>query len=61
MSTGSTLTEFAIREKVFEKFLESAKRIGFDIIEISENSINLTLEEKKKNYKNSRPIWYKGI
>lgn len=48
VSTGSTLTEFAIREKVFEKFLESAKRIGFDLIEISENSISLSLEEKKK-------------
>lgn len=48
VSTGSTLTEFAIREKAFEKFLESAKRIGFDLVEISENSINLSLEEKKK-------------
>ena len=48
VSTGSTLTEYAIREKVFEKFMESAKTIGFDIIEISENSIHLAFEEKKK-------------
>lgn len=48
VSPGSTLTEFAIREKAFEKFLESAKGIGFDLIEISENSINLFFEEKKK-------------
>jgi phosphosulfolactate synthase len=48
VSTGITLTEYAIREKVFEKFVENSKRLGFDLVEISENSIHLTLEEKKK-------------
>jgi phosphosulfolactate synthase len=48
VSTGSTLTEYAVREKVFEKFVESTKRLGFDLIEISENSIHLTMEDKKK-------------
>ncbi len=48
VSIGSTLTEYAIRENIFEKYVESAKNIGFDIIEISENSIHLTKEEKKK-------------
>lgn len=48
VSIDSTLTEFAIREKAFEKFLESAKRIGFNLIGISENSINLSFGEKKK-------------
>jgi len=48
VSTGSTITEYAIREKVFEKFVESTKRLGFDLIEISENSIHLTMEDKKK-------------
>ena len=48
VSTGRYLTEYAIREQVFEKFMDSAKTIGFDIIEISENSIHLTFEEKKK-------------
>src|SRR6478736_2067849 len=48
VSTGSTLTEYAIRENVFEKFIEESKIAGFDIIEISKNNIHLTLEEKKK-------------
>ena len=34
--------------KKYLKNLWSAKTIGFDIIEISENSIHLTFEEKKK-------------
>ncbi len=48
VSTGSTLTEFAIRENVFEKFIEQSKISGFDVIEISENNIHISLEEKKK-------------
>jgi phosphosulfolactate synthase len=48
VSTGSTLTEYAIRENVFEKFVEQSKISGFDIIEISENNIHISLEEKKK-------------
>jgi phosphosulfolactate synthase len=48
VSTGSTLTEYAIRENTFEKFVEESKIAGFDIIEISENNIHLSLEEKKK-------------
>ena len=48
VSTGSTLTEYAIRENMFEKFVEESKIAGFDIIEISENNIHLSLEEKKK-------------
>jgi phosphosulfolactate synthase len=48
VSTGSTLTEYALREKVFTRFVEESKIAGFDIIEISENNIHLALEEKKK-------------
>ncbi len=48
VSTGSTLTEYAIRENTFEKFVEESKFAGFDIIEISENNIHLSLDEKKK-------------
>ena len=48
VSTGSTLTEYAIKENTFEKFVEESKIAGFDIIEISENNIHLSLEEKKK-------------
>ena len=42
------MTEYAIRENIFEKFVEESKIAGFDIIEISENNIHLSLEEKKK-------------
>jgi phosphosulfolactate synthase len=48
VSTGSTLTEYAIRENMFVQFVEESKIAGFDIIEISENNIHLSLEEKKK-------------
>ncbi len=51
VSTGSTLTEFAIRENAFEKFVLDSKRVGFDIIEISENNIYLSPEDKKKMIK----------
>jgi phosphosulfolactate synthase len=48
VSTGSTLTEYALRENVFNKFIEESKIAGFDIIEISENNIHLPFDEKKK-------------
>ncbi|HYP42388.1 MAG TPA: phosphosulfolactate synthase, partial [Candidatus Nitrosocosmicus sp.] len=48
VSTGSTLTEYALRENIFNRFVEESKIAGFDIIEISENNIHLALEEKKK-------------
>jgi phosphosulfolactate synthase len=51
VSTGSTLTEYALRENAFEKFVEESKIAGFDIIEISENNVNLSFEEKKKMVK----------
>ena len=47
VSTGSTLTEYALRENAFKKFVEESKIAGFDIIEISENNIHLSLDEKK--------------
>ena len=48
VSTGSTLTEYAISDNYFEKFIEESARIGFDIIEIGENSIDLDIDKKKK-------------
>ena len=48
VSTGSTITEYAIMENSFEKYITEAAKIGFDIIEIGENSIDLNLEQKKK-------------
>lgn len=48
VSTGSTISEYMVSENVFEKFLEEAAKIGFDIIEIGENNTNLNFEQKKK-------------
>ncbi len=48
VSTGSTLTEYALRENAFKKFVEESKLAGFDIIEISENNTYLSIDEKKK-------------
>ncbi len=48
VSTGSTLTEYALRENVFKKFVEESKIAGFDIIEISENNIHLSFGEKER-------------
>jgi phosphosulfolactate synthase len=47
VSTGSTLTEFAILEDAFDKFLKECVRVGFDIIEIGENNIELDKDKKK--------------
>lgn len=48
VSTGSTITEYSFAEKLFESFILEAARIGFDIIEIGENNIDLKIEEKEK-------------
>ncbi|HEX7818352.1 MAG TPA: phosphosulfolactate synthase [Nitrososphaeraceae archaeon] len=48
VSTGSTLTEYAISGNYFDKFIEESARMGFDIIEIGENSIDLDIDKKKK-------------
>jgi phosphosulfolactate synthase len=41
VSTGSTITEYSFTEILFESFIREAARIGFDIIEIGENNIDL--------------------
>jgi phosphosulfolactate synthase len=48
ISTGSTITELAILENYFDKFVKESKDLGFDIIEIAENNIQLDIEQKKK-------------
>lgn len=48
MSTGSTITEYSFTESLFESFIREAARIGFDMIEIGENNIDLKIEEKEK-------------
>lgn len=48
VSTGSTITEFAIAESSLEKFAEEIRDAGFDIVEIGESSIDLSMVQKKK-------------
>src|SRR5829696_6046285 len=48
VSTGSTITEYAIMENSFDKFVNESTKVGFDIIEIGENNIDLNKEQKKK-------------
>lgn len=48
VSTGSTLTEYAISENSLEKYIKECAKMGFDIIEIGENNIDIDIEKKKK-------------
>jgi phosphosulfolactate synthase len=48
VSLGSTMTEYAMMENVFERFINEAAVIGFDLIEISENHRDFSLEEKER-------------
>lgn len=48
VSTGSTISEYMVAESAFEKFVDEASKLGFDIIEIGENSADMTFEQKKK-------------
>src|ERR1041385_3591077 len=48
VSTGSTITEYTIMENSFERFIAEAARVGFDIIQIGENNIDLTIDKKEK-------------
>ena len=48
VSTGSTITEFAIAENSLEKFAKEAAKAGFDIVEIGESGMDLNMAQKKK-------------
>lgn len=48
VSTGSTLTEFAISEDALDKFLKDCAKVGFDVVEIGENNIDLDKDKKIK-------------
>lgn len=48
VSTGSTISEYMVAENAFDKFISEAAKVGFDIVEIGENSADLSLEQKKK-------------
>jgi phosphosulfolactate synthase len=48
VSTGSTITEYAIIENSLDRFVTEAAKNGFDIIEIGENNIDLNIEQREK-------------
>jgi phosphosulfolactate synthase len=48
ISTGSTITELTILENSFDKFVKEAAKLGFDIIEIAENNLQLDADQKKQ-------------
>lgn len=48
VSTGSTITEFAIVESSLERFAREAASVGFDMVEIGESGIDLPMAQKKK-------------
>lgn len=48
VSTGSTITEFAIVESSLERFAKEAARAGFDMVEIGESSVDLSMAQKRK-------------
>lgn len=48
ISTGSTITELSILENSFDKFVKEAAKLGFDIIEIAENNVQLDTDQKKQ-------------
>ena len=48
VSTGSTITEYAIIENSLDRFVKESAKNGFDIIEIGENNIDLDIEQREK-------------
>jgi phosphosulfolactate synthase len=48
VSTGSTISEYMVAENAFEKFIDKASVVGFDIIEIGENAADLNIDQKRK-------------
>ena len=48
VSTGSTIAEFAILENSLCSLAKKAAEVGFDVIELGENNIDLDIEDKEK-------------
>jgi phosphosulfolactate synthase len=48
VSVAGTITELAVQKKSFNKFLDDVTKLGFDVIEIGENSTSLDVDQKKK-------------
>lgn len=48
VSAGSTLAEYAIIQNSFDRYAKEASKLGFDILEIGENIVELSFERKRK-------------
>jgi phosphosulfolactate synthase len=48
VSTGSTISEYLVAENAFDTFVGEAAKVGFDMIEVGENSADFNFETKKK-------------
>mgnify|MGYP001773863312 CR=1 FL=1 len=45
---GSSISELAILKGSFERLVHEASKVGFDIVEVGENSIDLSISDKEK-------------
>jgi len=48
VSAGNTLSEYALIQNSFDRFAKEASKLGFDILEIGENIVDLNFDKKKK-------------
>lgn len=48
VSTGNISTEYSIAQNSFERYVKEAASLGFDVVEIGENIVDLSAERKKK-------------
>jgi phosphosulfolactate synthase len=48
VSIGSTVTEFAILNHSVDRLAKQASAIGVDVIEMGENNLNLSVDEKRR-------------
>lgn len=48
VSTGHISTEYSIAQNSFERYVKEAASLGFDVVEIGENIVDLSAERKKK-------------
>lgn len=48
VSAGNTLSEYALVQNSFDRFAKESSQLGFDILEIGENIVELNFDKKKK-------------
>lgn len=58
---GGTLFEVAYLKNKLDKYFEEAKDLGFEFIEISDGSINLSLDERSEIIENAIDEGFKVI